>query len=409
MAAMDSIAEEYVRLVLAAGVYDENLVDAYYGPPEWREQAEKSGKTPEVLAFDARRLRQQLASLQTAGLDELGKARHRYLTKQLRAVAARIDFRRGEKMGFDEEARALYDAEPPTHDAAHFDALLEKLDDALPGSGDLSERLQRFRDAFVIPPEKLDAVFTAAIEEARKRTAAKIELPEGESFEVEYVTDKPWSGYNWYKGNAHSLIQVNTDLPITIDRAVDLACHEGYPGHHVYNVLLEQHMVRERGWQEFTVYPLFSPQSLIAEGTANFGIRVAFPGADRLAFEREVLFPLAGLDPERVAQYYAVMEMVQALTYAGNEAARHTLDGDWDDERAVDWLVTYGLFSRARAGQRLRFIETYRAYVINYNLGQDMVAAHVDAAGGTANRPDRRWAVFTELLSQPMVPSSLSR
>ena len=99
-----------------------------------------------------------------------------------------------------------------------------------------------------------------------------------ESFTVEYVTNKPWSGYNWYQGKYRSVIQVNTDLPIYIDRAIDLACHEGYPGHHVYNALLEQHLVRERGWVEFSVYALFSPQSLIAEGTANYGIEVAFPG-----------------------------------------------------------------------------------------------------------------------------------
>ena len=115
---------------------------------------------------------------------------------------------------------------------------------------------------------------------------------------------KSWSGYNWYQGNYRSLIQVNTDLPIYIDRAIDLACHEGYPGHHVYNALLEKHLVRDRGWVEFSVYPLFSPQSLIAEGTANYGIEVAFPGDERLAFERDVLFPLAGLDPSRRDEYY---------------------------------------------------------------------------------------------------------
>ena len=91
-----------------------------------------------------------------------------------------------------------------------------------------------------------------------------------------YVKDKPWSAYNWYQGGFASLIEVNTDLPVYIDRAIDLACHEGYPGHHVYNALLEQHLVKQRGWVEFSVYPLFSPQSLIAEGTANYGIQVAF-------------------------------------------------------------------------------------------------------------------------------------
>ena len=124
-----------------------------------------------------------------------------------------------------------------------------------------------------------------------------VTLPADEHFTVEYVTNKSWSGYNWYQGGFRSLIQVNTDLPIYIDRAIDLACHEGYPGHHVYNALLEKHLVKDRGWIEFTVYPLFSPQSLIAEGTANFGIEVAFPGRERVEFEQATLFPAAGLDP----------------------------------------------------------------------------------------------------------------
>ena len=117
-----------------------------------------------------------------------------------------------------------------------------------------------------------------------------VELPPDESFTVEYVTNKSWSGYNWYQGNFRSLIQVNTDLPIYIDRAIDLACHEGYPGHHVYNALLEKRLVRDRGWVESSVYALFSPQSLIAEGTANYGIEVTFPGrgSTRLRARRAV-------------------------------------------------------------------------------------------------------------------------
>src|SRR4029434_9662895 len=92
-----------------------------------------------------------------------------------------------------------------------------------------------------------------------------------------------------------SRLQVTTDVPIYIDRAIDLACHEGYPGHHVYNVLLEKQLVRDRGWIEYSVYPLFSPQSLIAEGTANYGIEVAFPREDRMEFERRDIYPSASL------------------------------------------------------------------------------------------------------------------
>src|SRR5206468_8825717 len=144
------------------------------------------------------------------------------------------------------------------------------------------------------------------------------------------VTGKSWSAYNWYKGKGRSVIQVNTDLPVYVDRAVDLAAHEGYPGHHVYNALLEQHLLKERGWVEFSVYALFSPQSLIAEGSANFGIEMAFPGEERVEFEKARLYPLAGLDPARAEEFERVRQIVDRLAYAGNEAARRYLNGEID-------------------------------------------------------------------------------
>jgi len=294
-----------------------------------------------------------------------------------------------------------------TYPESHFKKVLTQLAALLPGSDPLADRLERFKRDFIIPKDRLDTVFKAAIEEARKRTRRYISLPAEESFQLEYVTGKSWSGYNWYKGNSHSLIQINTDLPIYIDRAIDLACHEGYPGHHVYNALLELRMVKERGWVEFSVYPLFSPQSLIAEGSANFGIEVAFPGKGRLAYEREVLFPLAGLDPAKAAKYYAVQGIQAQLSYAGNEAARRYLNGEINRDQAVRWLVKYTLASTERAEQRVRFFDQYRSYVINYNFGQDLVKRYVEGKGGTANHPRKRWDEFKKLISSPRLPSGL--
>jgi hypothetical protein len=230
-------------------------------------------------------------------------------------------------------------------------------------------------------------------------------LPPGESFTVEYVTNKSWSGYNWYKGHYRSLIQVNTDLPIYIDRAIDLACHEGYPGHHVYNSLLEKNLVRGREWQEYTVYPLFSPQSLIAEGSANYGIDIAFPRNERAEWEKAHLFPLAGLDPSKAEKYYRVHELVAKLAYAGNEAARRYLNGEITADEAAKWLEKYALSGTPRARQRIKFFDQYRSYVINYNLGKDLVRQYVERHAGS--NPEKRWRVFGELLSSPRLPSDL--
>jgi hypothetical protein len=402
---MDDIAKDYVFLVLALGQHDKDYVDAYYGSPEWRTSAEKSGWGLEEIGKRAAALRKALAAV-PAGAD-LARLRHEYLDRQLSAMSVRVRMLRGQRLTFDEESRGLYDAEAPVLPESHFATLAAELNRRFPGPGPLVDRYEAFRKRFVIPPDKLSAVFDAAIDECRARTKRHVELPADERFTVEYVTGKSWSAYNWYQGGFRSLIQVNTDLPIYIDRAVDLACHEGYPGHHVYNVLLEKHLVRDRGWVEFSVYPLFSPQSLIAEGTANFGIDVAFPGRERLAFERDRLFPLAGLDRKKADAYFEAAQLAERLSYAGNEAARRYLNGEFTPAQAAAWLEKYSLMTRPRAEQRVRFIDQYRSYVINYNLGKDLVRQFIERRGGTPNWPAKRWSEFTALLSSPRLPSGL--
>jgi hypothetical protein len=209
-------------------------------------------------------------------------------------MAARLDMLEGTRLSFDEESRALYGVAAPTGDEEHFQTVIGRLDSLLPGSGPIAARYTAWRRGFIVPTARLDTVFKAAIAACRERTLAHMTLPPGESFTLEYVTGKPWTGYNWYKGNFQSLIQVNTDVPVFIDRALDVACHEGYPGHHTYNMMLEHELVRGRGWPEYQVYPLFSPQSLIAEGSANYGIDIAFTERNDWHSSAKCSFPWRG-------------------------------------------------------------------------------------------------------------------
>ena len=399
---VNKIAEAYVKLVLAMGQHDPDYVDAYYGPPEW-----KGHKKPlDAIAVEATRLRDQLAKI-SQPVDEMEQLRRRYLLKQLSALEARVRILNGERLKFDEESQALYDAVAPTFPETHFQEILAKLEPKLPGEGSLLQRYENWRRAFVIPKEKLEKVFQLAIKACRERTLAHIKLPSDENFSVEYVTNKPWGGYNWYRGNYRSVIQVNTDLPVYIDRAIDLAAHEGYPGHHVYNALLEKNLVRDRGWVEFSVYALFSPQSLIAEGTANFGREVVFTKPERLEFEKKVLWPAAGIDPSRVQEFYEVQDLVKKLGYATNEAARQHLNGDINADAAEAWLQKYALMDEKRAKQATKFIEKYRSYVINYNLGEDMVRTYIEKRGGTAEQREQRWREFEQLLASPRLPGDI--
>jgi hypothetical protein len=400
---VNDIAETYVKLVLALGQHDPDYVDAYYGPPEWKDQRKKP---LDAITREATQLQDRLAKT-AEPTDEMERLRREYLKKQLSALEARIRILKGERLKFDEESQALYDVVAPTFPESHFQEILSQLDAKLPGEGPLLRRYEDWRRAFVIPKEKLDTVFQLAIKACRERALAHIKLPPGENFNIEYLTNKPWGGYNWYQGKYRSVIQVNTDLPAYIDRAIDLAAHEGYPGHHVYNSLLEKNLVRDRGWVEFSVYALFSPQSLIAEGTANFGRDVVFTKAERLAFEKEVLWPAAGIDPARAEEFYAVQDLVKKLAYAVNEAARRYVNGKIDANAVASWLQRYALMDEKQAQKRAEFIEKYRSYVINYNLGEDMVRTYIEKRGGTEQQPEKRWNEFGQLLASPRLPGDI--
>ncbi len=406
---LDFLASEYLLLELSMGLHDSAHVDAYFGPQEIRREAEHAALSLADIESRAAALEHRLRNWGSVSgdaqeTDDMQAARIDNLVQRLQALRTRIALNRGETLPFDEESRLLFGVSAPDHEAAHFEAILDDIDALIDGEGELPGRVNRFREQFVIPPERIAAVFDAAIAECRRRTFLFIELPENESFELEYVTDKPWSGYNWYQGNSQSLIQINTDLPIFISRAVDLGCHEGYPGHHTFNALLEKNLVQDRGWTEFSLYPLFGPQSLIAEGSGNYGIDLAFPGDERVQFEREVLFPLAGLDPSGADRYYELLELLGRLEYAGNEAARDYLNGEIDREQAAQWLQDYSLSSPERAQQRVDFFDTYRSYVINYNLGKDMVRDYVER---DTQDHAARWQKFERLLSSPMSTKDL--
>jgi hypothetical protein len=402
---LDAIARDYVGLSLEIGTHEDGYIDAYYGPAEWKQAAEASPRAVPALAEAAAGLQARLRAT-PAPADPLVQRRRAFLDAQLTAARTRLRMISGERLSFAEEAQGLFAVTPEIRPLSHYDSVLARIDQLAPGTAPLAERVEAFQSRFVVPGERLDAVMRAAIAECRRRTAEHIPMPEGEAFTLEFVRDKSWSGYNWYQGNYRSLIQVNTDLPVRLSRAVDLGCHEGYPGHHAYNALLEQDLARGRGWVEYMVYPLYSPQSFIAEGSANYGIDLAFTPEERLAFERSTLYPLAGLQPADASRYLALQLAMEDLAGARFTIARDYLEGRITRAQAVELTQRYQLVGARRADQSVAFIDQYRTYVINYGLGKDMVRGHIEAAG-----PDRaaRWAAMRRILSQPTLPSDLTR
>ncbi|MBI3403283.1 MAG: hypothetical protein HY048_17870 [Acidobacteria bacterium] len=384
----DREVREYVSLVVALGARDPDSLDYAYAPREWTADEEAAPPTLAVIQARALTSADRLARLIRESPDA---ARWRHLVRQLQSVAARAELLRGRRLPFDEESRALFGVSVPPPDALRVAATQAALARLLPGSGALVDRYAAFERRHLVAQDKTRAVFERALAACRDRTLQHLSLPVGERVDVEYTSDSPWNGYSRYHGGYRSTVQVNLDFGLTVDAALALACHEGYPGHHVQNSLIENVLVAPRDWTEFTVQPLFSAQMFVAEGLAVHAIDRAFPGDDRAAFERDVLYPAAGIDARDAARAVEIARLIDQLRLATADVARRYLDGNLEFVRAGTALRERSLIPQPDG--LLKFLNEFRSYTVTYTYAPDWPGFRRAAS---AREPAFGWRDFEE-------------
>jgi hypothetical protein len=388
---IDAVARRYVRLAVALGERDHDSLDYYVGPPAWVEGIHEHPATIGEIRASAL---QMLSQLQSPALVTTGnEARRRdYLIGQLTALVGRVAILAGKAPSFDVESVALFGVKVDTDlDRPRMAAIRAELDQLLGGKGDLGERYASFARSFVIPKERVVAVMSAALDGCRTQTRAHLPLPPGEAVSVTYVEGAPWSGFSTYVGHYRSVIRVNLSFALGPGEVLNLACHEGYPGHHVFNSIRDW---KGHGWPEVAVQPTFSPQSLLSEGAASCALDLAFPGAKRLEFERNVLFPAAGLDPAGAARYVQVEQLIDRLRKAEAIVARDYLDQRLEFVRAQQALNEDAVM--ADAASTLLYFNQFRSYVVTYTVGRQMVARCVNGASHEST-----WKRYLALMETP--------
>ncbi len=387
---MDDAARQYVRLVLALGERDPDSLDFAAVPELLRKTSHERYSTLDEIGRQAATLQQELRGLK--------ENRAQALAEQLESLTARAAMLQGKTLSFDDEAAALFRVRRlPDTQARARSALRQEIQSMLPagGKGSAADRYAAYDRRFLVPPERLAAVMTAALAACRRTTLRHIALPPRESVELGFVHNQPWSAFSRYQGNGHSTIQVNRDFPVTVDDALELACHEGYPGHHAFNTLREAALVKGRGWVEASVQPTFSPQSYVSEAMAAYAPRLAFSLRERTAVERDVLFPLAGLPQNDAARYVSVCELLRRLSPAEPAIAREYLDGRLEFMRAEEQLSRETLMAHAEA--LLLYVNEYRSYILAYTDGPRRAAALL----GNGSE-EQRWRRLFQVMTSPV-------
>ncbi|MEW5796227.1 MAG: hypothetical protein AB1772_07675 [Candidatus Zixiibacteriota bacterium] len=410
---VDSLARDYVRLVLSVGEYVPDYVDAYFGPPEFREEASKEAAGREFpyqkLVQEAERLLAYAEELLAhAETDSRGR-RLDFLRGQLNSLLAVLDWRNGVRLTFDQEAQAIYGIVAPQHDSAYYEDLLMRLDSLVPGRGDLFERFENLQKQFVVPRQSINTLIKLCVAECRERTCRFIDLPEGENCRIELVGGKSWGGYNWYLGSLQSLIQVDTSGPVYAGSLIGIAAHEGYPGHHCANVMREKILVQDSGWVEFSVIPLYCPSSVLDEGMASYASALVFPLEERVAFYKRILPQFMNLDTAMIDTYCRVLHARKELSECHVDAARAYLDGTWDSLRAARWVRHFDLGTDESAAKSLAFSRDYRSYRVTYVVGEQLVGDFILRHGGAPEKPDRQWELFQGLLEFPFLSANLKQ
>jgi len=389
------VVERYLELALRIGRHVDGFIDAYYGPPDVAARVEAEPvHAPAALVADAARLITDLDG--GAGEPELGATRRRWLRAHVLGLHTSARKLAGEPIAYADEVELCYGVRPERWDEAHFEDAHRRLEEVLPGSGPLGERYVAWREAQAIPPETLPAVIDSLAGDLRERTDRLFGLPDGEHIDWELVTDEPWSGFNYYLGGLRSRVAINLDLPVLSTSIAHLVAHEAYPGHHTEHTRKEVGLVRERGHLEETIFPVGTPQCLLAEGLADLGLEVVM-GRRPEATVAEHLRPLGVRYDAEVAAAVAVAG--EALDHVrGNVGFLLHADGA-DESDAADYAMRWGLVNRERAEKMVQFMTdpTWRAYISCYLEGLPLCRSFVDGD------PTR----FQRLLDDQLIPADL--
>ena len=395
------VVDRYLRLGLRLGRHIDGLVDAYYGPPAFAAEIDAEPVwPPDRLMAEARGIVGDLdAGMAIEGTPEgeLAPARRRWLRAQVLGLWTTARKLSGAEVTYADEVEACYGVRPTRVDDSVFAAAHRRLDEVLPGTSPLAERLVAWRESHAVPVDRLGRAIDALADHLQDRTRTLFGLPDGEDVEFELVTGQPWSGFNYYLGNLKSRVAINTDLPVLSTSLAHLVAHEAYPGHHTEHTRKEVGLVRRRRWYEESIFLVGTPQCLLAEGLADLGLEVVV-GRRPEAVVAELLAPVGiRYDAEVVA---AVSEAGEALGAVRQNAAFRLHEDGADPETVVDEVARWGLLSRDRAAKAVEFLThpTWRAYLTCYVEGLPLCRSFV---GGDPARFDR-------LLSEQLTPADLS-
>lgn len=361
------VSKEFLRLCGLVGGFTKQLtgvsvVDAYFGPDEYH---------PDKLQYDGdeKSLRQDLKRLIDAIGDEVeDPLRKDYLSGEVQSLVTVVDWLSGPHMEYPDLVEGLFHIPMKRFDESVVDDYINSVEEVIedyPGA-DLREKVTLFGEQGEVTGDELRKLIEGDLQQKSaevgalfvKRVFSKMgEQVQDNGVIYEAVTNEPWSGYNWYKGDFKSLNQFNVDSTFNMNTIRSVIYHE-YE-HHVSNLWREK-AYRETGDLELAIVPLHTGRCVISEGTAD-------TAKDFLEIEEE--------DPavKVVSELYKLRRVTSI-----NAAIMLNHEGKTAEE-AVEYMVERGYRTRKSAESSINFIgqktsdgrvNFFAPYIFTYFIGR---------------------------------------
>ena len=97
--------------------------------------------------------------------------------------------------------------------------------------------------------------------------------------------------------------------------------------------------------------------------------------------------------------------LFRQLDLTGLEATRRYVDGSFNREQTIQWLMKYRLRNRERVEKSMGMIEKYQSYLVNVTYGRKFVSNYINRRFSDPS-PENQWRAFEELILNPRPASS---
>lgn len=413
---LDTLAQLYVDLTLNKARYDEWDVYWYTDRPFWRKEdfnfwreykiypyikldSRHEGLTLQKIYDESTHLISGLEDYKTTA-SQFEYERVNYLIDHAINLKTRCAVLLQHPMSFDEMTDGCYNLIAPKFDYSKIDSLLQEINQAIPGSEPVEQKIMQWEKKLTLPRDGIEPVITHASQFFHDCAVSNMPCPKDDMPRIrfrnlggkrEFVT--LLFGYDYdrviYERN------FALDFPWVVDKIIEMVGHEMEPGHLTFFHARLQEAIDELK-PEMQIIAQYSPSSAFSEGAARMSAYMCFNNDmnNLVEYEREYIFKPGGLDLGLV-ELMPLWHRYRVLSnYVKLEVTRNRWDRKWSPNDAGIYLEKYGICERGAGSYLCDNLALDDGHFVAHDYARDVVKDYYRAV---TNSTKEQWDLYFKL------------